>query len=228
MLLLLRILDPLASPKPEADSSVLSIDNVPLASIDRGSLRRRLIAVPQDPVFLPDGTSVRENLDPFVNTANSSSEDDDFRAVLEAVDLWTFVERRGGLDAGLTADTLSQGQKQLFGLARAMLRRRIRAKEIQVDEQGKQEATSPGGVLLLDEFSSSVDVETDKAMQSIIMREFEGYTIVMVSHRLDMVMGFDRVVVMDSGSVVEEGAPRTLVNKEGSRFRDLWLVGNRE
>jgi ABC-type multidrug transport system fused ATPase/permease subunit len=84
-----------------------------------------------------------------------------------------------------------------------------------------------GGILLLDEVSSSVDQETDEAMQRVIMDEFAGYTIVMVSHRLGMVMGFDRVVVMEGGRIVESGKPGELVGSEGSRFRELWMVGNR-
>jgi ABC-type multidrug transport system fused ATPase/permease subunit len=78
----------------------------------------------------------------------------------------------------------------------------------------------------LDEYSSSVDKETDEEMQRVIMREFGGYTIVMVSHRLGMVMGFDRVVVMEAGRIVETGRPGELVGTEGSRFRELWMVGN--
>ncbi len=147
--------------------------------------------------------------------------------MLEAVDLWTFVESRGGLQAGMAGDTLSQGQKQLFSLARAVLRRRVRARLL-ADEfgEGVVKGGSGAGILLLDEVSSSVDRETDKAMQAVIREEFKGYTIVMVSHRLDMVMEFDRVVVMDKGEIVETGPPRELVETEGSRFRELWLVGN--
>lgn len=208
ILLLLRLLDPVV-PSSSFSSSSMTIDSLPLASIDRSTLRRRVVAVPQDAVFLPDGTSFRANLDPF-----GGASDADCRAVLEAVELWAFVADRGGLDAGMVADSLSQGQKQLFSLARAMLRRRMRG-------------GGGGGVLLLDEVSSSVDVDTDRSMQAIIRREFEGWTIVMVSHRLEMVMGFDRVLVMDAGSVVEEGCPRELVERDGSRFRDLWLVAGR-
>jgi ABC-type multidrug transport system fused ATPase/permease subunit len=219
ILLLLRLLDPIVPLTPSLSS--ITIDSIPLSQIDRSTLRRRIIAVPQDAVFLPDGTSFRSNLDPF-----AASTDADCRAVLEAVELWAFVAERGGLEAGMVADSLSQGQKQLFSLARAMLRRRIRSLALAGgggDEKG--ERVEGGGVLLLDEISSSVDVDTDRAMQGIIRREFAGWTIVMVSHRLDVVMAFDRVVVMDAGAVVEEGAPRELVEVEGSRFRDLWMVG---
>jgi ATP-binding cassette subfamily C (CFTR/MRP) protein 1 len=148
------------------------------------------------------------------------------RAVLETVDLWPFVADRGGLAASLSTDTLSAGQKQLFSLARAVLRARIRARE-RVTEFGENgPGAVPSGIVLLDEVSSSVDQDTDRAMQAIIRAEFEGYTIVMVSHRLEMVMGFDRVVVMEKGEVVETGPPKELSGKKGGRFRELWLVGN--
>lgn len=221
ILLLLRLLDPLHS-----CAENMSIDGVPLHRVDRSTLRRRVIAVPQDAVFLPDGTAFKANLDPF-----GVSTDAECRAVLETVDLWGFVEERGGLAAGMSADTLSQGQKQLFSLARAILRRRVRGgRDAAAAEAGgyvgKKDETGRGGLLLLDEVSSSVDQDTDRAMQVIIQREFAGYTIVMVSHRLDMVMDFDTVLVMDKGSIVEAGHPRQLVEEEDSRFRELWAVGN--
>jgi ABC-type multidrug transport system fused ATPase/permease subunit len=83
-----------------------------------------------------------------------------------------------------------------------------------------------GGILLLDEVSSSVDQDTDRAIQTVIKEEFESYTVIMVSHRLEIVMDFDTVVVMEKGSVVESGNPRTLVDTNGSRFKELWLAGN--
>lgn len=171
-------------------------------------------------MFLPDGTSFQANLDPF----NSSAEEE-CRAVLETVNLWDFVDQRGGLGAGMTGDTLSGGQRQLFNLARAILRRRTRSRQLQA-EFGER-SVAAGGILLLDEVSSSVDQGTDKAMQNIIRDEFEGYTIVMVSHRLDMVLGFDTVVVMDKGSIVETGRPQLLVETNGSKFRELWLLANK-
>jgi ATP-binding cassette subfamily C (CFTR/MRP) protein 1 len=218
ILLLLRLLDPL----PSCSQNII-IDDIPLHKIDRSTLRQRIIAVPQDPVFLPDGTSFMANLDPF--SASTASE---CEAVLETVGLWPLVYQRGGLAEGLSADTLSQGQKQLFSLARAILRRRIRARDYEADLRALADSSEKdyGGILLLDEVSSSVDQDTDRAMQHIIREEFESYTIVMVSHRLEMVMDFDTVFVMDKGSVIEAGRPRTLVDTDGSRFKELWLVGN--
>ncbi|KAJ5628313.1 hypothetical protein N7490_010541 [Penicillium lividum] len=83
------------------------------------------------------------------------------------------------------------------------------------------------GVLILDEINSSVDTETQKVMLEIIWRQFERYTVVMVSHRLDMVMRFDKVLVLDHGKLVEEGSPVELIEEDGW-FRDLWMAGKTE
>ncbi|CAK7227110.1 hypothetical protein SBRCBS47491_006458 [Sporothrix bragantina] len=219
ILLLLRLLDPYTtedadvSGSDDAAQNLIFIDDLPLHTIDRATLRERVIAVPQDANFLPDGTSFRQNLDPF-GIADAAM----CQAVLETVELWPFVQERGGLEAGLTADTLSQGQKQLFSLGRAILRRRVRAL-----------AGSESGVLLLDEVSSSVDQDTDRAMQTVIRDEFANYTVIMVSHRLDMVLATcDTVMVLERGRMVETGVPSELVEVDGTRFRELWLVGKKD
>lgn len=213
--LLLRLLDPLPSC---ADDGIL-VDDTPLRLVDRTALRERVLAIPQEVVFLPDGTSFRANLDP-----SGESSEEDCAAALDSVGLRGLVGgQHGGLGAGMAADALSQGQKQLFSLARALLRLKARHRHFG-DSYG--EAGGGGrGILLLDEFSSGVDRDTERVMQRIIREEFEGYTVVMVSHRLDMVMDFDTVVMMDAGSVVETGRPSVLVTEEGSKFRELWMVG---
>ncbi|KAF5487949.1 ABC transporter FUM19 [Colletotrichum fructicola] len=237
VLLLLRLLDPVSSCLGD-----ISIDGFSLYTIDRATLRQRVIAVPQDPVFFPDGVSFRINLDPF-----TIATDEECQAVLETVRLWGLVSDQGGLGASMNADALSIGQKQLFSLARAVLRKRVRMREFlasagieYVDTArsiiGKDDIelrptsdtlreSNFGGLLILDEFSSSVDVETEKQMQQILWSEFKSYSILMISHRLDMVMNFDRVVVLDSGKVVEQGIPQELVQKEGSWFKHLWTIG---
>ena len=185
----------------------------------RQTLRDRLIALPQDPVFLPNGTPFRQNLD-----SQQTSTLEECQSVLEAVGLLEFIESRGGLDSGMTPSTLSQGQKQLFSLARAVLRRRVRFRERAYGTGLDTSSARPseGGILLLDEFSSSVDIDTDRAMQEVITREFENYTVIMVSHRLEMVVNsFDRVIIMDHGRIVESGDPRSLQRESGSRFAEL-------
>ncbi|KAH0437123.1 ABC multidrug transporter [Colletotrichum camelliae] len=234
VLLLLRLLDPL----PSCCGNIV-IDGLSLYTIDRATLRQRVIAVPQDPVFFPDGFSFRMNLDPF-----AIATDEECQAVLKTVRVWELVSDQGGLGASMNADTLSIGQKQLFSLARAVLRKRVCMREVLASAGiqtarslvGKDEVvlqptsdtlqeSNFGGLLILDEFSSSVDMETEKQMQHILWSEFKSYTILMISHRLDMVMNFDRVVVLDSGKVVEQGIPQELVEKEGGWFKHLWTIG---
>lgn len=214
ILLLLRLLDPL----PHCAAN-MEIDGVPFHRIDRSTLRKRIIAIPQDAVFLPDGSTVRSNIDPL-----EIATDEECLAVLHLVQLSGFVEDRGRLGAGMNSDELSAGQKQLFSLGRAILRKRVRDRLVSGDEMARH-----GGLLLLDEVSSSVDKVTDRAMQEIIKDEFEAYTIIMVSHRLEMVVDFfDSVVVLDKGVVVETGSPKDLINSPGSRFGELWAIGNHE
>ncbi|KAM0274379.1 hypothetical protein ACHAQH_007916 [Verticillium albo-atrum] len=211
ILVLLRLLDPLPS-----CFQGMELDGIPFQRIDRDILRRRIIAVPQDAVFLPSGSSIKDNLDPF-----NAATDLECREVLNTVLLNGFLAEMGGdIHIGMSIDNLSAGQRQLFSLGRAILRRRIKDRNLGGERRG--------GILLLDEVSSNVDRETDRIMQGIIREEFREYTIVMVSHRLDMVMDFfDEVVVIDKGEVVETGDPRALVTQEGSRFGQLWAFENR-
>lgn len=188
------------------------IDNAPLHRIDRSVLRQRIIAVPQEAVFLPDGSTFRANLDPTDISTPAECE-----AVLAKVDLLQFVQERGGLDAPMSTGTLSAGQRQLMSLGRALLRRGGRARNLLRPGGSGAE----GGILLLDEVSSNVDHETERIMQETIRVEFKDYTVVAVSHRLDMIMDYDRVVVMDKGEVVEVGKPTALAAQQGTRFCEL-------
>lgn len=210
--LLLKLLDPL----PDTARNV-EIDGTPLHRVSRTALRQRIIAVPQEAVFLPDGTSFQANLDP-----SSLAGAAECQAVLEDVGLWNFVQERGGLEAGMSASTLSAGQRQLMSLGRALLRRRARRRNLNVGG-----GDAEGGILLLDEVSSSVDHETERVMQEIIRVEFKKYTVIAVSHRLDMIMDFDRVVVMDTGEIVEVGNPVMLAERPGTRFGDLVRAGGK-
>nr|XP_036577471.1 ABC multidrug transporter [Colletotrichum truncatum]KAF6784469.1 ABC multidrug transporter [Colletotrichum truncatum] len=201
VLLLLRLLDPM----PDSTGGI-TIDSVSVDKVNRDALRKRIIAVSQDPIFLPDGASIRRNLDP-----SGESDEADCKSVLELVGLLPAVEERGGLDVALTAESFSAGQRQLFCLARAVVRRRVRSRK------GAQ-----GGILLLDEVSSSVDRATEIQMHEVIQHEFRRYTVIMVSHRLDTVMDCDTIVVMDKGRVAEKGEPSVLREKRGGMFRELW------
>lgn len=108
-----------------------------------------------------------------------------------------------GLDAQLWegGTNLSQGQRQLVSLARALL--------------------TSSRVVVLDEATSAVDHATDKLLQKTLRSEvFEGRTIVTIAHRIETVVDSDRIVVLERGRVVEFGAPGELVRR-GGLFGDL-------
>lgn len=71
-----------------------------------------------------------------------------------------------------------------------------------------------GKVLILDEATSNVDVETDKLMQEVITDEFKGYRVLCVSHRLTTIMDADMVLVVDAGRVVDFDRPRALLERK--------------
>jgi ATP-binding cassette subfamily C (CFTR/MRP) protein 1 len=186
LMTLLRLLD--------ISSGSITIDSLDLSTMPRTTIRSRLIAIPQDP-FLLSG-SVRLNADPSTGIA-----DTEIIAALQKVRLWDVIEARGGLDAEMLEQPLSQGQQQLFCLGRAILRR--------------------GQVLVLDEATSNVDAETDQLMQRVVREEFGGRTIIVVAHRLDTIMDSDMIAVLDKGKVVEYDTPANLLARE-SMFRQLY------
>lgn len=108
LLSILRLLDP--------SSGTLTIDSISLNTISREIIRYRLITVTQDQFVLP-GT-IRQNIDP-----SSSYPESAIIEALQAVNLWTVIDARGGLDTTFEEDILSHGQKQLFFLARAVLKK---------------------------------------------------------------------------------------------------------
>ncbi|KAB5511355.1 P-loop containing nucleoside triphosphate hydrolase protein [Coniochaeta sp. 2T2.1] len=179
----------------------IRVDGVDISTMPRKEVRRHLVGVPQH-AFLLKG-SVRLNIDP-----SGGASDEAIRSALTCVQMMDFVDRNGGLDGDVDNLNLSSGQKQLFCLARAMVR--------------------PGRVVVLDEVTSSVDARTEDTVQKLIRRKFAAHTVIAVTHRLDTIMDFDRVVVMDKGRVVEVGKPWELKVMDQSWFGRLWKESERE
>lgn len=174
--------------------STITIDGVDITRIPRQDLRAALNAIPQEP-FLTRG-SVRTNADPL--GVHSSAQ---ITSALQSVELWDLVHEKGGLDAPLDANFFSHGQRQLFSLARALLR-------------GSK-------VIVLDEVTSNVDVVSDALMQRVIRDKFAACTILAVAHRLDTIMDFDRVALMHDGELVELDSPAALMARD-SAFKELY------
>jgi ATP-binding cassette subfamily C (CFTR/MRP) protein 1 len=180
----------------ELSSGHIEIDGVDIGKIGLESLRTRITLIPQDPVIF--GGSVRYNLDPF-----ATSTDEAIWKVLSLVNLAAKVRSMDGqLDFILSeGESLSVGERQLLCVARALLRQ-----------------TS---ILILDEATASVDIESDNLIQQVIATQFQGATVLAIAHRLSTIMDFDRILVMDNGSVAEFGVPHELLQSSSSALLSL-------
>ncbi|CAD6444127.1 60b16ecd-be56-4dd7-8a73-79a1312dfe40 [Sclerotinia trifoliorum] len=189
----------------ELKTGDILIDNLSISTLNRQSVRCSFITIPQEPYFL-SGT-VGFNADPFHSLDNKC-----IQIALSRVGIWDVVRENGGLEAPMTAAPLSQGQQQLFCIARAIIRKMALGNK-------------DHGILVLDEVTSNVDSGTEEIMLKILEDEFKGWTVLAVAHRLGTIRDYDRVLVLDKGCVVEDGAPDELIRMEGGLFRELWESG---
>uniref|UniRef100_A0A669DGK9 ABC-type glutathione-S-conjugate transporter n=1 Tax=Oreochromis niloticus TaxID=8128 RepID=A0A669DGK9_ORENI len=175
----------------EAAEGCIRIDDVDISTTGLHDLRNRLTIIPQDPVLFSG--SLRMNLDPF-----DKFSDEEIWRVLELSHLKSYVS---GLQEGLQhkvaegGENLSVGQRQLLCLARALLRK--------------------SRILILDEATAAVDLETDNLIQNTIRKEFSDCTVLTIAHRLHSIMDSSRVMVLDAGKIVEFDSPSNLLEKEG-------------
>ena len=216
----------------EAREGSVYIDGIDTSKIKLRDLRGRLAIIPQDPVLF-SGT-IRSNLDPFDQLTDSELYD-----ALERVHLISSadtasspIQPNGNQPSTTATDTttttangntntntnmftslsssisegglnLSQGQRQLLCLARAIVSR--------------------PKVMVLDEATSAVDMETDALIQKSIRAEFgrNASTLLVIAHRLSTIADFDRILVMDAGRAAEFGSPKDLMKIDGGIFRGL-------
>ncbi|RVD86189.1 uncharacterized protein DFL_004478 [Arthrobotrys flagrans] len=201
------------------------IDGLDISKITLKDLRSRIAIIPQDPVLFSG--SIRSNLDPFdehtdeecrnalarVNLVNTSSTAPSGTATPippgsttpgaastssagnKNTNIFSSLDSKvseGGLN-------LSQGQRQLLCLARVIL--------------------TGASILVMDEATSSIDHETDAKIQEAIRET--NYTVITIAHRLNTIMDYDRVLVLEGGRVVEFDSPKELLGVEGGVFRGM-------
>lgn len=173
------------------------IDNFDICNTGVHQLRSKLTIIPQDPVLFTG--DVRFNLDP---TGDHS--DEELWTALEHAHLKEHVgQLSGGLDHEVSEAgvNFSVGQRQLVCLARALLRK--------------------SKILVLDEATAAIDVETDDLIQKTIRREFSGCTVLTIAHRLNTIMDSDRVALLSDGKLLEYDAPGNLLKQSRSAFKAM-------
>ncbi|CAK5107003.1 unnamed protein product, partial [Aphanomyces euteiches] len=174
-------------------SGCITIDGIDIASMTATTLRSRLTIIPQDPVLFSG--SLRFNLDP-----SNTCTDDELWTALKQVHLADFV---GSLEFEVSekGGNVSVGQRQLLCIARALLRK--------------------SKVVVLDEATANIDLETDRLIQQMIKEGFHGVTRLIIAHRLDTILDSDRILVLDAGHVKEYDAPATLLENKDGLFAQL-------
>lgn len=213
----------------EAREGSVHIDGIDVSKISLHDLRSRIAIIPQDPVLF-SGT-VRSNLDAFdqhtdaelydalqrvhlIRTTGTTSRDEPATRPGSGANTPRVPEAAPDTNANPFASlgsrvsegglNLSQGQRQLLCLARAIVSR--------------------PKIMVLDEATSAVDMATDVLIQRSIREEFQDSTLIVIAHRLSTIADFDKILVMDDGVGVEFDGPKELLEKEGGVFRGLSLI----
>ncbi|MCR5761427.1 MAG: ABC transporter ATP-binding protein/permease [Sphaerochaetaceae bacterium] len=186
--LLVRFYDPV--------KGTVRIDGQDISSVTLASLRRNIGVMTQEP-FLFSGT-IRENL----TYGKTDATDEEVISACRRLGLEDFIlMQNGGLDAVVSQDTMSQGQKQLIALARTLI--------------------ADPKVLLLDEATSAIDTRTEQLVQAGMSILMKGRTSFVVAHRLSTIVNADRIMVISNKGIAEEGTHRELLKKNGL-YADLY------
>lgn len=217
----------------EAREGKIVIDGIDISKMQLHDLRSRLAIIPQDPVLF-SGT-VRSNLDAFDEhgdaelydalervhlirgtgnvsrgefSASSAAATTDAPSSLGSSDLNSNIFSNLSSRISEGGLNLSQGQRQLLCLARAIVSR--------------------PKIMLLDEATSAVDMATDVLIQRSIREEFEDSTLLVIAHRLSTIADFDRILVMSDGKAVEYDTPRNLLAARGAFWEMVAQSGDRD
>ena len=169
------------------------LDGTDIRNFKVDELRKTVAVVPQDPICLA-GT-IRRNITLYRDDIS----DEEMRKSAEFSNAATFIEELPGtydFEVLPNGENLSQGQRQLLSLARAL-------------------ALCPDGVLILDEATSSIDTATEALLQEALERVLRTRTSLVIAHRLSTVRNADRIIVMEMGRIVEDGNHHSLLRHDG-------------
>ena len=172
------------------------IDCVDVGTLNLQTARRSMAVIAQDPVLF--GGSLKRNLDPF-----SVQTDLDLWTALEEVQLKAMVEKLPGqleYRVNETGSNFSVGERQLVCLARALVQK--------------------SKIIVMDEATANVDFKTDNLIQEVIRHKFKDSTVLTIAHRLNTIMDYDKVLILDGGRMVEFDKPDILI-QNGGIFAEL-------
>ena len=174
----------------EATQGKILIDDVDISTIGLDILRSNLTIIPQDPALM-EGT-LRYNIDPLNNY-----QDNDILNVMEKIGFDYIVKNN---DKGLNqkieegGENLSVGEKQLICITRAILRK--------------------SKIIVMDEATANIDYKTEEIIQKAISEILEESTIITIAHRIKTIINYDKILILDNGSVVNFDSPNNLLKNK--------------
>ena len=173
------------------------LGDVCVSELNLQEARMALTAIPQDPIFFP-GT-LRRNLDPF-----QEYNDQEIYEALEKAHVKSLLEKNPDkLNSRVTerGNNFSVGERQLLCLARALLQKKK--------------------VIVFDEATANIDYETERLLNQTIHDQLRNCTVLTIAHRMNHILGYDKVLVLDKGRLVEFDKPEVLVKQKDSIFAQL-------
>ena len=181
----------------ELEGGSITIDGINIKEIGLEDLRSRIAIIPQEPLLFSG--SIRDNLDP-----QHAYSDEEIWASLERAQMKeVIVQMPDQLDTVVEehGTNYSVGQRQLLCVSRALLRK--------------------SKVILMDEATASIDLETDLKIQKTVREEFADSTVITIAHRIHTIIDSDRVLVLDMGELKEFDKPAVLLKDQSSLFSQL-------
>ena len=181
----------------EAVEGQIFIDGINIEQVGLDTLRSGMTIIPQDPTLFIG--SIRNNIDPLNNY-----EDEEIMDALKKTKLINTIKTKGNIlefEVQESGKNVSAGERQLICIARALLRR--------------------SKILLLDEATSSIDLQTEEIVKEIFNNYFKESTVITIAHRIQTILNYDKILVMNDGIVVEFESPNELQKRENSLFKAL-------
>ena len=183
----------------DVNVGAILIDNQNIAHVTQSSLHRNIAFVPQDPILFH--RTLMEN----IRYARPNASDDEVIKAAKSAHCHKFISNfpAGYMTVvGERGVKLSGGERQRVAIARAIL--------------------MDAPILILDEATSSLDSESETYIQDALSKLFVGRTVIAVAHRFSTIRNMDRIVVVKSGAIVEEGSHELLLKIENGLYRKLW------
>jgi ATP-binding cassette subfamily B protein len=181
-----------------SDGSIC-IDGQDIRSVAQSNLRQFISYVPQEPLLFH--RTIAENI-AYGDTHATQEQIQDAAKSAHADEFIESLEEGYGTLVGERGVKLSGGQKQRIAIARAMIK--------------------DAPILVLDEATSALDSESEVLIQDALWKLMKGRTAIVIAHRLSTIQHLDRIVVLDKGKIVEEGAHKDLIKKKNGLYARLW------